>query len=265
MRGQPLQADQAAAHAMKDFLLCLTATITPMTGVVLNRGDPAVRRDDYLKAFRYWLGNPDPRLTRILFIENSGADLAEFQREADLSPKQVEIVSTPALWPPEGLHYGYSELLMIDQALDRSQLYPQTTHLIKATGRLLFPDLPKLLDRLPPVFDLAVDTRISLPFRASVSTFVPTQLLIASRRLYDEHLRKGYLDLRADYPKYIEHALYDRIKALPPSGEIILRWPVNCEPVGFAAHAAKRYDAPQRRLITYMRSAMRTIAPGFWI
>ena len=105
-----------------------------MTSVTLARSDPSVRRKDYLNAFRFWLAHPDQRLRRILLIENSGADLSEFQEEARGSSKEVEIISTTPAWPPEGLHYGYSELLMMDEALSKSRLYQESSHLIKATG-----------------------------------------------------------------------------------------------------------------------------------
>ena len=249
---------------MPEYLLSLTATVTPATGVQLVRSDPAVRRADYLDAFRFWLAHPDPRLNRILFVENSGADLAGFREEAARSGKEVELISVPKSPAPAGLHYGYSELLMLDSALEQSRIRAETTHLVKATGRLIFPDLPKLLDRLPTAYDLAVDARGNLPFRKSSKGFIPTQLLLASHAFYDTHLRKSYLALRSDYPYYIENLFYDHVLALPPSPQILMRWPVSCEPVGFAAHASKRYNSPQRLLITQLRSALRVLAPRFW-
>jgi hypothetical protein len=247
-----------------EYLLALTATITPGTHVEIVRSDPAIRRADYLRAFRFWLAHPDPRLKRILLMENSGADMSAFHALAQASAKQVEILSQPQQAPPAGLHYGYSELVLLDAALERSTLRRETTHMAKATGRLVFPDLPRLLNRMPAAYELAVDARRNLPFRRSANGSIPTQLFLSSHAFYDKHLRKSYLDLRPDYPFYIENLFYDRIMALPRSPGVMLRWPVNCEPRGFAAHAAKRYDSAHRLLITGFRSALRVMAPDWW-
>jgi hypothetical protein len=250
--------------AKTEYLLVLTATITPATQVHIVRNNPAIRRADYLNAFRFWLAHPDPRLNRILLAENSGADMAEFQALAQDSAKQVEIISQPPQPPPAGLHYGYSELLLLDAALHQSKLRRETTHMAKTTGRLTFPDLPTLLNKLPASYDLAVDARGNLPFRRSANGSIPTQLFLSSHAFYDKHLRKSYLDLRPDYPYYIENLFYDRVMALPRSPGLLMRWPINCEPSGFAAHAAKRYDSAQRVFITGLRAALRLIAPNLW-
>ena len=246
------------------YLLVLTATITPDSSIRLARSDPGLRRQDYFNAFCYWLNHNDPRLSRILLVENSGADLADFRLVASRSKKKTEFVSLPAERLPPGLHYGYGELAMLDLALAQSRLRLETTHMIKVTGRLLFPGLPKLLRRLPANFGLAVDARRNLPFRRSANGFIPTQLLIASHDFYDFHLRRCYRELKPQYPYYIENLFFDRLRAMHDVQGILWRYPVNCEPLGSAAHAHKRYDHPTRTLITMLRAFFRVVAPGFW-
>jgi hypothetical protein len=250
----------------KQFLLLLTATITPAPGTKVSRNDPAVRRADYFTAFTYWLNHGDPRLRHILLIENSGADLSEFKAAAAKSGKQVEILSIAPNPPPPGMHYGYSELQMIDQALAQSVLWRGTTHIIKATGRLTFPGLPALLNKVPDDFRIVVDARARLPFRNSERGFVSAQLFLSRHDFYDEVLRTGYTAMaRAHhYPALVEHLLFELLTPLKGQQGVLLRFPVNCEPVGFAAHLAKRYDTPQRLLTATMRSVLRVIAPDFW-
>src|SRR5579863_9294339 len=81
------------------FLLVMTATITPAVNAQVKRSDPRVRLEDYKKALRFWLADPHPALSRILFLENSGADLAELRVIAEIENprnKEVEFVSLPA-------------------------------------------------------------------------------------------------------------------------------------------------------------------------
>jgi hypothetical protein len=251
----------------KQFLLLLTATVTPALGTRVSRSDPALRRSDYFTAFTHWLQHPDPRLNQILLVENSCADLSDFRAAAHKSSKNVEIISIPPNPPPPGMHYGYSELQMIDRALAQSTLRQNTTHLIKATGRLIFPALPRLLDKLPDSFDVAVDARASLPFRPGQGGFISVQLFLASHKFYDENLRTVYTALAPEfhYPEMLEHLFYERLTPLKGQEGILLRFPVNCEPVGHAAHLTKRYDSPGRRLTAKARAVLRVVAPEFWL
>jgi len=250
----------------KKFLLLLTATVTPAPGANISRKDPAVRRSDYITAFSYWLNHPDPRLGQILFIENSGADLSDFKAAAAESRKQVEFISIPPNPPPPGMHYGYSEMQMIDQALSQSRLRQQTTHIIKATGRLIFPDLPRLLNKLPGDFRVVADARARLPFRKSERGFIAVQLFLARHDFYDETLRTGYNAMTKEhhYPELLEHLFFELLTPLKGQEGILLRFPVNCEPVGFAGHLEKRYDSPRRLLTATARAVLRVIAPDFW-
>jgi hypothetical protein len=251
----------------QQLLLLLTATITPSQGAQVARRDPSLRRADYFEAFTYWLNHSDNRLNRILFIENSAADIDEFHSAASHSSKDVEIISIPPNPPPPGMHYGYSELQMIDMALSQSRLRKQTSHMIKATGRLIFPDLPKLLDHLPESFRLVVDARARLPFRKSERGFISVQLFLSQHEFYDEYLRHSYTALTPAflYPSFVEHLFFELLTPLKGQNGILLRFPVNCEPVGFAGHLTKRYDSPQRLVAARARALLRVIAPDFWL
>jgi hypothetical protein len=248
------------------FVVVVTATITPQKSAQIVRTDPDARKRDYMAGFRFWTQNPDPRLGRILFIENSGACLDDFYREAEsAADKDIEFVSVPPITLPPGLHYGYAEMQMLDYALCRSRHRPATTHMIKATGRLQFPDISALLDRLPSEFDIAVDTCQALPFGLRPGPFVLTQLFLAAHSFYGTFLQDSYHTLRSDYPFYIEHLLYERLKTMSNNPRILMRWPVSVEPMGFAGYSGKRYDRLSRRVLTGLRAALRKPMPGFWL
>ena len=148
------------------YLLCLTATVTPSQGVTVKRSDPKLRQKDYLEALRFWLHHPDPRLDNILFVENSGNDLRLFRElvhDENFRSKDVEFVSTLPMSVPSGLHYGWAELKMLDEAFEVSRLVGQSSHLIKVTGRLTFPEISAWLDSIPTncqVMSILVSQRV---------------------------------------------------------------------------------------------------------
>lgn len=277
------------------YLLVLTATIRPANLPGIKRKDVQLRLNDYLTALRFWLSYPDPRLRKILFLENSGYDLSAIQHlvEGSNSGKEVEIISVPGNNIPPGIGYGYGELEMLDQGLGRSELRKFTTHMVKVTGRLMFPTLTRLLDRLPLSYEIAVDCRhrgrflmilerifkspgvskvnprtISKIIRDAMSEpskpFTACQLMIYSHRFYDRYLRTSYHEMRTPYPRLIENLICDRLVPFEGQEGILLRWPINVEPYGFAGHAAKRYDSVHRILIRQTRGIMRRLAPNLW-
>ena len=248
------------------FVVVLTATITPLKSAQIARTNPDDRKRDYMTGFRFWIQNRDPRLSRILFVENSGASLQDFRQEAEsAADKDIEFVSVPPISLPPRLHYGYAEMQMLDYALSRSRHRSMTTHMIKATGRLRFPKISALLDRLPSEFDIAVDTCQALPFGLRPQAFVPTQLFLASHNFYGMSLQASYHDLRPDYPFYIEHLIYERLKTMPDTPRILTRWPISVEPIGVAGYSGKRYDRLSRRVLTTLRAVLRKPIPDFWL
>src|SRR5437867_2008494 len=62
--------------------LILTATIDPKGIVALKLRDVKTRRQQYLQALRAWLAMPGDELEQIVFVENSGSDLNEFNQLA---------------------------------------------------------------------------------------------------------------------------------------------------------------------------------------
>jgi hypothetical protein len=259
------------------YLVALTATVTLSVGVQAQRNDPVTRREDYKRAFRFWLKNADPRINRILFLENSGEDLTFLKKiveEENTFAKAVEFISTPCIPVPAGLHYGWGELKTLDYGLSQSRLVKETSHLIKATGRFTFPNISKLLDRTPAGCDVMVDCRIPVSSYRKGLNLIPallkregagvtTQLTIFSHRFYQAHIL-GLVDTMKPfgYPGMMEPLIYDELIKMEHADGVYLRFPVNCDPSGVGASLGDVYDSKARRAVRLLRAASRKT--GLW-
>ena len=255
---------------MDKFLLTMTACIDPSKGEYpIMRSDPKIRLTDYEDALRYWLSRPDDRLRKILFIENSGYSLQSLENIVEKENplrKTVEFVSLDCNWYPPNGHYGYAEMRGLDLGLQKSKLRTQTTHMIKATGRLKFPTLSKLLDRLPADFDVAADARARKIVRMTPERpFITTQIILFSHWFYERQLQGCYADLGKDGVTLIEWMFYDKLIPLKGTPGIVLRFPCNVDPVGIPAHRAHSYTHPMRRAVHAFRGATRRLLPNWWI
>src|SRR5450432_463562 len=212
----------------EDFVVVMTATITPAPGVHVLRCDPEVRKRDYLEALQFWLDLADPRLQKIVFLENSGAPLDGFAALAARSAKAVELIAVPPSPVPANFHYGYGEMKAIEYGLGHSHLLKEAKLIIKATGRLKFPGLVELLDRLPGGLEIAVDCRNRGRIFGSKRGFAPTQLFIVAKGFYLDEFATAYDRMHEGY--FMEQLIYDRLLGMPRSPRRVLRWPVSVEP-----------------------------------
>lgn len=240
----------------------MTATITPAANANVQRSDPQLRRGDYTEALRFWLRYPHPAIRRILFLENSGADLAHLQAiAASENPlaKQVEFLSVPGNQIPRERNYGYTEMQLLDDGLAQSRLRRETSHLIKVTGRLTFPTIGRALDLTPEPFDVLIDFRkLGFPRRGFDAS---TQIFVTSHTFYDRVLRDSRHDMNATDIRLLEHLLASKIAPFRGQPGVHLRFPCNVEPVGVSGFTSKPYNAPVQRLT---RAILRKIAPNYW-
>ena len=267
--GENLQSEAANPLdiAAPRYLLVMTATIVPAANAGVKRADPLLRLEDYKHALRYWLNYEHPAADRILLLENSGADLSQLRAIAtdeNQRRKPVEILSVPGNRIPEGTNYGYTEMQMLDDGLAMSQLRRETTHMVKATGRLTFTNVQGLIRRLPAEYRIAVDSRS----RNSKERFSPTQLFLAETEFYNTYLRNLYQRMTADDQRnhYIENLIYDTLIQLPADvrDKVVMRWPVNCDPVGIEGTTGRSYRRASKRIASALRGTARVVAPQFW-
>ena len=255
-------------HPHQNYVVVMTACIDPGNKhPELARRDPSLRRKDYQDALHFWITHPDPRLQQIVFIENTGYPLEELEADARIANKlgkELEFVSLKCNDSPPGISYGYPELTMIDLAMTRSTLIRHSRYFIKVTGRLRFPHLSRLLDRLPKDYLFAVDSRnYRLPGRSALS-FTTTQLMIFSVNFYFEHLLGLRESMTVEVP-YIEQLFYRKLISYRGQTGAILRWPVNVDPRGLAGHSKKDYGDPKQLLINSVRAACRVLLPNWWL
>ena len=84
----------------------MTATVTPAANAQVKRFAP-VRLENYKRALRFWLGYAHAAAERILFLENSGADLSPLRAIAENENprrREVEFLSLPTLEIPAGMN-----------------------------------------------------------------------------------------------------------------------------------------------------------------
>jgi hypothetical protein len=257
--------------AANEYLLVMTACVDPSAGHVhIDRADPEIRVLDYQRALRFWLLYPDPRLQRILFIENSGYaldSLKDIAASENKLAKETEFISLNCNWYPDTNHYGYAEMRMLDLGLQQSRLRSETTHMIKATGRLTFPGLNRLLDHVPDNFDFVADARAwRTPWKKHSIPFVSTQLILFSHSFYSAHLQTKY-DEMAKTTHWMESFFYRELSQLPASEDHprLIRFPRSVDPVGQPAHRSRSYSHPTQRITNAIRAGMRQLAPGWWL
>jgi hypothetical protein len=252
---------------VKRYLVVLTGCIDPSQGwVKIPRGDPVVRLRDYQTALRFWLRHPDPRLRDILFLDNSGYPLdtlRELTEQENALAKKVELLSFQCNEYPAGVHYGYAELALLDTGLSRSALAVECPYFVKATGRLTFPRISRLLDRLPESYWFAVDCRHHRP-NGKPQHVATTQLMLFATDFYRGNLC-DIKDKLGDPPmKHIENLFYEELIPYHGDPRAILRWPVSVDPAGLSAFG-KNYRGLGQRLKNRARMFLRVLAPGWWV
>lgn len=255
---------------MNHYLLVMTACIDPSAGQYqLHRNNPSTRLEDYKSALRYWLLYPDERIRKILFIENSNYPLdalKEISLHDNPLGKEVEFVSLDCNWYPPGGHYGYAELRMLDLGLENSKLREQTTHMIKVSGRFKFPNLRRLLNKLPDNFDAVADTRAWRSFtKRHTHPNVTTQIILFKHDFYRKHLQRSYKDLETGGDTHMESIYYTKLAALKDTHNIRFRFPMNVSPVGQPAHRTKSYQHPSQMATDAVRGVVRRLFPAWWL
>jgi len=260
------------AIAHPDYLLVMTATVTPAVNAGVKRSSPQVRLEDYKRALRFWLSYPHRVAERILFLENSGADLSELRaivEKENPAAREVEFLALPKQAIPDGLNYGYTEMQTLDEGLVLSKLRAATTHLVKVTGRLTFPALGKALDRiekrqgaLRQPFELMIDCRkLGFPRRGCDAQ---VQLFACSHGFYDRVLRNAKRELNATDLRLLEQLIYRKVIPFKGRPGHFLRFPSNIDPVGVFGFKDRRYDSALTFIPRRIRALLRVVAPGYW-
>ncbi len=265
---------------MAKNILQMTGTITPMAeagGAVTRRADPAVRRADYENALRFYLSLPNGVLDGILFCENSGSDLSSFEEIATRENPNgipVEFASTVSDCPPE-YGKGHSEMLIMDRAYEShvKQADPET-RFWKVTGRLVFPNIARIIARAPKAFDVYIDMRLVPSFLSFFGTdrWADTRLFAYTPRGYEEQFlgrrslvgtpeRKHLKNSHVVELMFFDH-LYEASKTNP---RIVPRMRTQPVIIGVGAVSLKNYNDTASKAKNLVRSLSRRLVPSLWL
>lgn len=262
------------------YTLVLTACIDPVTSsqgkLPVKRRDPKIRLQDYCKALKFWFNYRDLRIQKIIFIDNSGYSLdtlIELVEQENIWQRKYEFISMNNNEIIDGLSYGYSEFKLLDEGLKRCTIIEDQDYIIKSTGRYIYPNISKLLTRLPSSFLFAADSVdfYSLGFHKFKfikfrSSRTNVGLFISQLRFYNVKLRKIYKELVPfDWKEkaFIETWLFKKLNPLHDNQNIILRFPCNCYPVGIGGNNTN-YSSYRHKVIRLSRGIGRVIMPSFW-
>ena len=249
------------------LIVLLTASINPGEySHDVKRADTEVRLRDYMEALRFWLALNNSNIAGIVFCENTGADLSSlkfFTAQLGVS-KDVEWLSFNGNYRKPGLHYGYSELGIIDYAMRNSVLMRESRYFVKVTGRLRFPCISRLLTTLDEELLVALDCRRSYRTEGGPPIRVRTQLIFFATDFYEEL----FLDRRGEMVglcTHIEEYLAYKLWPLRRQPGINLRWKLECNPVGVGAATQSAYHIGRNSLKSIIRGIGRRVVPTTWL
>ena len=250
------------------FAILLTATIDLQSfSQHSKRSEPETRLRDYQEALRFWEELDDPRIAGVVVCENSGSrDIESLAEIAGGARKDIEMLSYLGEPMPPGLHYGYRELGAIDYACEQSRLIRSCRTFLKATGRLRFPNVKRLLDALPDGLDCALDMRRAYRRERGIRFRARTQLMLFARDFYERELfgaRDGMIGACSHIEEWLPQALMPLHEANAAS--MVLRFPLECAIAGVQGSNARDYQGAAPRLKRAVRGALRVAAPGLWL
>lgn len=244
-------------------VILMTATIRP---ALRSDAEVAERLAEYSRALTFWLRYPDARISGVVVCDNSGHSLEPLRSviAACGSERPAELLAGARNDIPAGMHYGYAEMAVVEHAVAASRLLRDSHFFAKATGRLTFPRFGKLLDRLPPDWECALDY-YRAPRRLEGRYRARTQLMLFKTECFRRVFSGTRTLMTARGISHIEEV----IPALIAPGQgsdtagYIFRWPIECTPSGIGGNG-QRYDGLRYQAKAWIRGAMRVCVPWIW-
>jgi hypothetical protein len=246
--------------ALVSNTLLITATIAPPPGVPkLKRTDPAQRMRDYAEALDFYCRLPADMIHRIVFIENSAADVSPLRDVAEKAgaASRMEFVSFNGLDHPPAYGRGYGEFKLLDHAIQNSPSLSKAAddeRLWKTTGRYRVLNLVKLIRTAPAEFDLYCDLR-DRPI-----PWMDLRVFAATVAGYRKLLMGLYTQLREDVLHMSpEQHLRPIIGELAKSNRIVTRFRREPSVDGIRGMDSKNYSTGVNLLKYWYRSTTRHI------
>ena len=191
----------------KSEMILLTGCIDPGGMIFTKLQDPVLRKNQYIDAIRFYLKNTE---LPILFVENSGNDVShEFKNE--INNGRLEILTFNGNNYNKSLGKGFGEMLIIERALQKSQLIKKACFIFKITGRYIILNIKELIQwKRKYRSEIFADINKILPsdsrFWGAQNSFY-TDILLSYKNEIDDS--KGM---------YFEHALFNAIQQATTKG-----------------------------------------------
>lgn len=245
--------------------LVLTATITPPQGVTnLARLDPAMRLDDYCRAFDFYCrALAEGTITGLIFAENSGSDISRLRDLADNHGvlQKTEFICFQGLdYPPE-YGRGYGEFKLIDRVMKSSLLIKNLQpreNIWKITGRYVLRNMATIIATRPPRADFYCHCRdFPIPW---IDLFV----LCWNKQAYAEFLDAIYLHLQESSIRGpSEQSFRKRIDAGHFRSTLVKRFRTIPQLEGYRGVDGHQYE--QMGLKLKIRKLANIFTPWLWI
>lgn len=246
--------------------ILLTSCIDPGQFIdSVKRNQIKERLGDYLWAIEKWNNHHFNTEVRILFIDNSSYPLQKIIEH--MSPKlNSTVISIKATQAPAGMHYGYSELELIQNALSIKEYWDDEDCVIKITGRLYYPKLNKLIVGISGNSQWISDIRGKGWFRGSIG-YIPSSVFAFKVKFFKKYFGNGIEEMNKMGISHLELFLYNKILTIykEKREKITLKLPFGLLPKGIGAHWNKPYNSYMELIKGYLRSLLRVFFPKFWI
>ena len=251
----------------RPLVVLMTATLNPGPYAnAVQRADPRLRTEDYLHALEFWARITDQRIKGVVFCENSGGELTLLKTRLAESATNlpIEWLTFGGNSRPVGMHYGYSELGHLEYAVTNSHLLAGTNIFLKVTGRLIFPEISKLLDTFDQDIRFAVDCRRAYRRETGSPIKARTQLMMIEKNFYFDHFF-GRSEEMLRCCSHLEEFVALRVLPFRNDPTVVLRFKRECPPVGIAAFTGENYHTGKTLLKSKLRQILRRVAPGVWL
>lgn len=250
-------------------VLLLTSTISPRAPFdTLPRSSSSLRISDYKKSLISWLNCDLAGIRGIVYCDNSGFNLDKLKEAAaGLDPGiPIEFLSFVGSNPPPNMHYGYSELELVNYAVEHSDLIGDNSFILKCTGRLFFPRLRHLLHHCPEDYEAIVDCRGIHTHEAGLPIRVRTQLMLFKTEFYRRFIGSQLPCMASRRDSHIEEFIaFCLLKACCETEQIkvLFRFPVPCDPSGISANG-QNYSGLKTRFRYWLMAQIRRYTPSLY-
>jgi hypothetical protein len=250
--------------AHPDVVLLTATVVVPHDARNLARRDTALRLQDYLQAFDFYLAQLQRgSFDALVLCENSGFDLAPFAAKALQAGLQdrVELIGHYGLDHPSRHGRGYGEFKLVDHAMQHSLLIAglgAQVRVWKVTGRYKVHNLPRLIAGQPQHADLYCHCR-NFPM-----PWLDMYLMRWNHRAYDALIHGVYHRLRQDdTPTSAEQHFRALVDGAPGALQVVRRFAQVPRIDGVRGFDNRAYGAMWRKHLA--RVMAQRVAPWLWI